>query len=80
MRTTISISDPILKEVKRAALERRCTIGEVVEDALRVALVASKKRRRREAVQGFRTFGKGGIQAGIDLNSNAAVLDAMEDR
>jgi len=38
MRTTLTIADELLIEAKRIAVERRCSVSEVVNSALRSAL------------------------------------------
>lgn len=77
MRTTISIDDEILAEAKVIAARSGRTLSDVVEDALREA------RARRATTPGSRelelkTFDGGGTRAGVDLNSNAALLDLMD--
>jgi len=42
MRTTITIQDSILEAAKILALEKRCTVSAVVEDALRACLYERK--------------------------------------
>ena len=78
MRTTISISDELLLAAKRASLERSCTLGEVIEDALKVALLARKTVGKKRVVKKLRTFSGGGVQAGVDLRSNQALNDLMD--
>jgi hypothetical protein len=77
MRTTIKLDDALLAEAKSVAIETNRTLGEVVEDALRERLA-----RRRAAGRGqntpLPTSGGGGLMPGVDLDSNASLLDLME--
>jgi hypothetical protein len=78
VRTTISISDHLLKEAKKASFERNCTLGEVIEEALKISLLAKPKSRQASKPKPFRTFSGNGIQPGVDLHSNASLADLMD--
>jgi len=76
MRTTVDLPDDVLSEAKgRAAREGR-TLSDVVSDAVRSAFAqtATADRKRVE----LPTFGRGGLQPGVDLDDGAALLDVME--
>lgn len=78
MRTTITLDDQLLVEVKRLAAESGRTLSAVIEDAIRAALARRSAARHDEPVK-LPTFrGGGGVRPGVDLNSNAALLDVME--
>ncbi len=78
MRTTITIDDHLLTEAKRRAAVRGQTLGELVEDHLREGFARSAPRRRAAArIPVYR--GKGGLMPGVDITSNASLLEAMED-
>jgi hypothetical protein len=78
MRTTVSISDPLLELAKKASRERQLTLGEVIEEALRMTLAT----RPKSSVKGRRptlvTFRGTGLREGIDLHSSASLLNVME--
>jgi Arc/MetJ family transcription regulator len=78
MRTTITIDDGLLDEVRRLAAERRETVSKVIEDSVRESLL----RRSDPTRKPFRalTFSGGGLLPGVDLENNAALLDVMEAR
>ncbi|MDQ3988176.1 MAG: ribbon-helix-helix domain-containing protein [Actinomycetota bacterium] len=78
MRTTITIDDHLLDEVRRRAAELRQTVSQVIEDSVRESLL----RRREDAREPFRVraFNGGGYQPRVDLDDNAALLDLMEGR
>lgn len=79
MRTTIDINDDLLRMAKLRAAQAHRTLTSVIEDALRLAL---EERTRTASSRRVRipVSGSGGLQPGVDLDSNAAVLDRMEGR
>jgi hypothetical protein len=76
VRTTITIDDHLLDEVRRRAAERRQTVSQVIEDSVRDALL----RHRDEVRAPFRVraFSSGGYRPGVDLDDNAGLLDLMD--
>lgn len=80
MRTTISIEDALLEKAKKVSRERRCSLREVIEDALRAAFAKGHKTHRYQSPLSLKTFKGSGVQPGIDLSSSSALLDAMESR
>jgi hypothetical protein len=78
MRTTITIDDDLLDQVRQRAAERRQTISQVIEESVRESLLRRSDPDRKP----FRVlaFNGGGLQPGVDLENNAALLDLMEDR
>lgn len=80
MRTTVSIEDSLLQKAKKIAHERRSSLREVIEDALRAAFARAQKTTRSNLHRPLKTFKGTGIQPGIDLSSSSALLDAMESR
>lgn len=78
MRTTISINDSLLKQAKRASLEQNCTLGDVIDDALRMAFASKRKPQKGDTIAAFKTFQGDGLLAGIDLNDSKALRDVME--
>ncbi|MBW0103532.1 ribbon-helix-helix domain-containing protein [Pseudonocardia sp. KRD291] len=77
MRTTITIDDHLLDQVRRRAAEVGRTVSQVIEDGVRESLLRHDDAGRPP----FRvhTFSGGGTQPGVDLNDNAALLDLMGD-
>ncbi len=43
MKTTLNINDAVMREVKREAARRGCTMGALIENALRLFLKEAKK-------------------------------------
>jgi hypothetical protein len=77
MRTTISIDDALLAEAKRIAVGRRCSLSELLSEALREFVTARKSPGPSQAVR-LLTFKGQGIQPGVDLDHNASLVDLME--
>lgn len=77
MRTTINIDAHLLIEVKTLAAQSGRTIGEIIEEALRLAA----ERRRAAAsvpIPALPVVEVGGLQPGVDLDDSAALLELME--
>jgi hypothetical protein len=77
MRTTVSISDEVLAAAKRRARERGVTLGQFVDAALQRELNESRPSSDVPAVPVF--LGGTGPRPGIDLNSNRALLEALDE-
>jgi hypothetical protein len=77
MRTTITIDDHLLDEVRRRAADRRQTVSQVIEDSVRESLLRGRDERARPFT--VRPVDAGGVQHGVDLDDNAALLALMND-
>ncbi|MGB2711496.1 MAG: CopG family transcriptional regulator [Conexibacter sp.] len=77
MRTTLSISDELLAAAKRRARERGQTLGDVVDAALQRELNDAGPAQTAPPVPVFR--GGSGPRPGIDLSSNRALLEALDE-
>ena len=75
----MDIQEDLLARARQLALERKCTLGDVIDDALRQRFAHPRgiPERRRTRLPTFR--GKG-LQPGVDLDSGAALADLMEGR
>lgn len=76
MRTTIRLDDDLYREVEaQAAMEGR-TVGEIIEDALRL------RRQRRQPpearIESLPTYGGSGVLPGVELGDMAALRDGMD--
>jgi hypothetical protein len=80
MRTTIRLQDELLDAAKRRAAETGRTLTRFIEDVLREALAQRSLRSSPQSRFEVRPFEGRGLRPGIDLDSNAALLDVMEDR
>ncbi|MEB3030813.1 ribbon-helix-helix domain-containing protein [[Mycobacterium] nativiensis] len=77
MRTTIRMDDDLYREVKALAARSGRTVAAVLEDAVRRGL-------RPDVAQPPRPYavtpcGHGGLRPGVDLSSNAAVAEVMDE-
>lgn len=77
MRTTIRLSDELLRDAKEHAARTGRTLTAVIEDALREALARSSQPTPRRRFK-LPTFAGDGLQPGVDLDDSAALLDLME--
>lgn len=71
------LPDDLFKEVRRAARDDERTVTSLIEEALRDALA---KRREQSTVKPFvvKVLPGAGLQPGVDLDDNSALLDLME--
>ncbi len=79
MRTTITMDDDLLAEVKSVAARTNRTLSAVIEDAVR-ELLARRDAPRHPAPIQLPTFRGNGLRPGIDLDDSAGLLDVMEGR
>ena len=77
MRTTLEISDELLRRAKRRAADEATTLRQVVEDALRRYLGGRSPKRGYEFRWRTET---GRILPGIRLDDRDALFDVMEGR
>lgn len=78
MRTTIRIDDELYRRLKARASDQRRPVAELIGDAVRMALdkTPSDDAAARRALP---THGGTGVLPGVDLTSNAALLERMDD-
>jgi hypothetical protein len=72
----VDLQEDLLREAKERAARSGRTLGAVLEDALRLAF----QRETAAADRSVRlpTFRGRGLQAGVDLDDTAALLELME--
>ncbi len=78
MRTTIRLDDAVLREAKELAARTGRTLTAVIEDALRHELASLDGRRSAPRKAELPSFDGGGLQPGVNLDSNAELLELME--
>jgi hypothetical protein len=76
MRTTIRIDDELYRTVREKAARSGRTVGEIIEDAVRQAL---QRPTPDTSPTPLPTFRGSGVMPGIDLTSNAALREAMDE-
>ncbi|NJK91531.1 MAG: type II toxin-antitoxin system VapB family antitoxin [Blastochloris sp.] len=79
MRTTLNIDEHLLHELKAIALAKQQTLGQVVEEALRIAYLKRPKTKLEQQPRPLKTFGGDGVMPGVDLASSNALLECMEN-
>jgi len=77
VRTTINLPDDLLAQIKKLAATSHSTVTALIGDALREAL-AKRRHKRRTGLATLPTYGKKGLNPGVDLDDGAALLDLME--
>ena len=77
MRTTVRIDDDLYRRVKQRAAAERRTVASVIEDAVRVGMAEPES----QAVDRFVLVptGEGGLQPGVELSSNAALREILDE-
>ncbi len=77
MRTTIRLDDDLMRQAKHYAAEQNMTLTAVFHRALRELLARRQRFGERERTP-LPTFRGRGLQAGVDLDDTAALLELME--
>lgn len=80
MRTTIDLDDSVFRELKRIAAQEHATLRSVIEDALRAELARRKTFDHDRVNETVVTYKGRGTQPGVNIDSNADLLDLMEGR
>ncbi len=79
MRTTINISDDLLRMARLRAASSHRTLASVIEDALNLALRGKLAVGKKVRIE-IPVSGKGGLLPGVDLDDTASLEDRMEGR
>jgi Arc/MetJ family transcription regulator len=77
VRTTVRIDDELYRRVKQRAASERRTVAAVLEDAVRVGMAAPESQTADRFV--LVPTGEGGLQPGVELSSNAALREVLDD-
>lgn len=77
MRTTIAVDDHLLDAAKARARESGLTLGQLVERSLQRELASRDSASTGPEIPVFR--GRGGPRPGVDLTSNRALLEIMDE-
>ena len=78
MRTTLTVADGLMAELKETAHRRGLPLRRVVEDALRAGL-AGLERKRSSKPYRCPTFSLGPIASHADLDRTLALADRLEE-
>jgi hypothetical protein len=77
MRTTITIDDEILEQLKARAAKEGTTVSQLIEDSVRFAVRPQGETASAEAFE-LITFGKGGQFTSLGIDRAAALIE-LED-
>jgi hypothetical protein len=77
MRTTVRIDDGLYRALKAMAARTGRSVGEVMEDALRVFLARATDPATTPVP--LPVWTGSGVQPGVDLSANAAVRATMDE-
>jgi hypothetical protein len=80
MRTTLTIENGLLEEAKSRAMAEKKTLGQVVNEALRVGLLCTDRSNGAHTALPLKTFRGDGVCQGVSLRDSASLLELMEDR
>ncbi len=78
MRITIRLDDQLLELTKQYALANGKTFTAIVEDALCEKLMGRPAVKKQIRVK-LKTINGKGVNAGIDLDDSASLLDVMDN-
>ena len=76
MRTTIRLSEDLLRNAKKKAAEQGRTLTSLIEDGLKIIL-AEPRRAPRSRVHLPISKASGGTLPGVDLNRSSELEDRM---
>ena len=76
MRTTLSINDDLLVRAKELAARRRTSLGEIVDNALR--LLFAERSSTLSAAE-LPTDGGSGLRPGVDLEDKDALAALLDE-
>jgi hypothetical protein len=79
VRTTLNIDEALLADYKQIASRSHRSLSSVIQDALRETLAARAERSQSAPVDLPVFRDGGGVLPGVDLDSNAALLDFMDE-
>jgi hypothetical protein len=79
MRTTIRLSEGLLRRAKKKAAEQGRTLTSLIEEGLKAVLVYSKPVRRTRVKLPISKASVGTLP-GVDLNRSSDLEDRMENR
>jgi hypothetical protein len=79
VRTTVNISDAVLREVRSLAVQSGTSLDVVVEDALRFLLARLVEARKQAPTFHLPTDGEGGPRPGVDLGDSEALAVLLDE-
>lgn len=77
MRTTLTLDDALVRQLRQQAASRGQSFKQVVNDTLRAGLASAAQTPRRP--YSCPSFSIGGVMPGIDLNTANQLAAGLED-
>jgi hypothetical protein len=77
VRTTVNIDDELLRRAREEAVRTRRSLGDVVDDALRIMLSLSAPEVSSPV--DLPTYGGSGVQPGVDLEDKDGLAALLDD-
>ena len=77
-RTTIRLDEKLYQQLKLHAAASGQTVTSVIADAIRLLLQSAQSGNEDEVPEELPVFVGDGLQPGVDLSNNAALLECME--
>jgi len=74
----VGIQDSLLERAKEQAIREKCTLSDIVNDALRYRLIEKAPLVGAEEGRPLKTYKGGGLRPGVPLSDNAALGDLMD--
>jgi hypothetical protein len=78
MRTTIRLSESLMRDAKAEAARRGETVTALIERGLRLVLASAGKPSKRSKIVLPVSKAIGGVRPGVDLDNSAALLDILD--
>lgn len=75
MRTTITIDDAVLDDLKQRAAQRGTTVSRLIEDSVRLALAKPPEPSGTPEDFELVTYGRGGRFTQLDVDRPSALLE-----
>lgn len=81
MRTTLTIHDDLYRQVRQIAAAQGSSVGSVIEEAITLLIARHRMATEstEEAFPDLPQFSGGGVQPGVDIDSNAALSELLDD-
>lgn len=76
VRTTITFDESVLRDAKQLAAKLGMTLSELVAEAVRTRVAESDDTVEYPPLPTFRS---GGLRPGVDLRSNAAIREILDE-
>lgn len=75
MRTTITIDEALLEDLKRRASQRGMTISRLIEDSVRFTISRPPEEAQEDETFELVTYGRGGRFTDLDVDKTSALVE-----